>query len=363
MKGIRKILLQIHLYLGLTGAIFLVILGLTGSVMAFEGDIDHWLNPGQWYVKTASRTLPEQELIWKVEKQFAPARVRAIHVFREADLAHMLQMTDGAIVCVSPYDATILGRRTGPTKIQTLMGQIHQVHLRLAPDPRAMPGFAEIGKRIVSFAGLILCIMVPTGFILWWRTRRASIKWKGSWFRIFFDMHHAIGLYAGLFLFVAAVTGVLIGFDVGESTIYSMTHSARPNFAPPPRSTIVQGTAPISADEAAAIARRTMPDATVSDYQLPQNPKASYNIAMRVPEETSETVHSAVTIDQYSGKVLRVQNFLTDSPGYRVIRFNRSIHTGDVWGMPTHIVVSLSSLLLVAMVVTGVVIWWKKLAV
>ncbi len=39
----RKVVLQIHLYLGLLGAIFLVILGATGSVMAFEGDIDHWL--------------------------------------------------------------------------------------------------------------------------------------------------------------------------------------------------------------------------------------------------------------------------------------------------------------------------------
>src|SRR3989442_12048216 len=54
-------------------------------------------------------------------------------------------------------------------------------------------------------------------------------------------------------------------------------------------------------------------------------------------------------------------NFLTDSPGYRVIRFNRSIHTGDVWGTPGHILVSLSSLLLVVMVITGLVIWFKKL--
>jgi uncharacterized iron-regulated membrane protein len=46
-----------------------------------------------------------------------------------------------------------------------------------------------------------------------------------------------------------------------------------------------------------------------------------------------------------------------------VIRFNRSIHTGDIWNLPSHIFVSLSSLLLVVMVVTGLVIWWKKLAV
>jgi uncharacterized iron-regulated membrane protein len=58
-----------------------------------------------------------------------------------------------------------------------------------------------------------------------------------------------------------------------------------------------------------------------------------------------------------------VHNFLTDSQGYRVIRFNRSIHTGDIFGLPSHILVSVSSLLLVVMVVTGLVIWWKKLAV
>ncbi len=83
---------------------------------------------------------------------------------------------------------------------------------------------------------------------------------------------------------------------------------------------------------------------------------------LRVPEETSAAVHSSVTIDQYSGKVLQVHSFLMDSAGYRWIRFNRSLHTGDIWGLPGHLLTSLSSLLLVAMVFTGVVIWWKKLA-
>ena len=83
---------------------------------------------------------------------------------------------------------------------------------------------------------------------------------------------------------------------------------------------------------------------------------------MRAPEETSGIAHSTVTVDQYSGNVLQVHDFMTDSLGFRWIRFNRSIHTGDIWGLPGHIVVSLSSVLLVIMVATGVVIWWKKMA-
>jgi uncharacterized iron-regulated membrane protein len=94
----------------------------------------------------------------------------------------------------------------------------------------------------------------------------------------------------------------------------------------------------------------------------PLRAPGAYTVLMRVPEETSEAVHSSVTIDQYSGKVLVVHNYETESKGYRWIRFNRSIHTGDIFGLASHIVVSLSSLALVAMVITGFVIWWKKLA-
>ena len=117
------------------------------------------------------------------------------------------------------------------------------------------------------------------------------------------------------------------------------------------------------ADQAMEIARRAMPHATVAVMLRPLSVQGSYAFLMRVPEETSETVHSVVSIDQYSGKVVQLYDFMTDSLGYRWIRFNRSIHTGDIWGLPGHILVSLSSLLLVVMVVTGIVIWWKKLAV
>ena len=71
----------------MTAAIFLGILGLTGSIMAFEGDIDHWLHPSRWYVTLGPHWLPEAELIGKVERQFAPARVSAVEVPRQRNLA------------------------------------------------------------------------------------------------------------------------------------------------------------------------------------------------------------------------------------------------------------------------------------
>jgi uncharacterized iron-regulated membrane protein len=359
----RGVLLRVHLWLGLAAAIFLAILGLTGSVMAFETDIDHWLHPELFYVRVGARTLPEQELIRVAERRFAPARVAAVRVLRQPNLARVIQTTDGRSVFVNPYDGSVLGTVRGGFTVDGILGLIHQIHLRLVPDPRRAPHIAAAGKVVVSFAGLILCVLVPTGLILFWRTRRTTIKWSASWFRIFFDAHHVIGIYASLFLLVAALTGILIGFESGEQAIYAVTGSHPPEPLSEAQSSPVPGVAPINADRAIEVAHGAIVNATLAGLVVPLGPKAAWTVFLRVPEETSEYTYGRVAVDQYNGRVLQVRNLLTDSPGYRVIRFNRSIHTGDIWGMPSHIVVSLSSLLLVVMVVTGIVIWWKKLAI
>lgn len=361
--GWRGALLNIHLYLGLSAALFLVVLGLTGSIIAFETDIPHWLNAGLFYVRPLPDNLPEQELIRRVEGKFAPARVASVQVLRQPNLVRVMQLPGGLSVFIDPYTGRIQGSKTGGFASERNLGYIHQIHLRLIPDPRSAPQLSALGKTVVSFAGLLLCLLVPTGLLLFWRTRRTRVKWSASWFRISFDLHHVIGLYAGLFLFAAAFTGILIGFDAGERVIFALTHSERPAPRAPLTSAAAEGRPAIAVDQAIAIAHNIIPDASVDGYFLPRKPKDTMTILLRVPEETSGSPHSSVVVDQFSGQVLRVQNFRTDSEGYRWVRFNRSIHTGDIGGAPSRVVASLSSLLLVVMVVTGLVIWWRKLAI
>jgi len=360
----RKIVLTIHLYLGLAAGIFLAILGLTGSIMAFENDIDHWLHPDLWYVTPGRKLLPENDMVSIAENRFH-SRVLAIQFPRAANLAQLMQMTDGTAVYLNPYDGSVLGSKVGQDNSDRAIAYIHQIHLRLVPDPRAAPELAEIGKIVVTSAGLMVLVMVPTGAILWWRGKRLTVKFTATnfkipWHRVFHDSHQAIGIYAALFLTIASLTGVLIGF--GEKFFYAVTSSAPPARLRPMASTPVKGASPIMADQVLDIARQAMANATPSVMVRPLRAAGAYTVLMRVPEETSAAVHSSVSIDQYSGKVLVVHNYETESKGYRWIRFNRSIHTGDIFGLASHIVVSLSSLALVAMVVSGLVIWWKKLA-
>ena len=360
---LRRILLKTHLYLALAAAPFLVVLGLTGCVIAFEADIPHWLHPSLFYVRPGPAARPEQELIRDVEQRFAPVPVQSVQILRSPNLARVVQLQGGLSVFVNPYDGTILGSMRGGFPSDRIIQYIHQIHLRLVPDPRSTPRLAAIGKVVVSYAGAVLCLLVPTGLLLFWRTRRATVRWRGPWFRACFDLHHVVGAGASLFLLLAAVTGILIGFPSGERIIYAVTGSEAPRPLPPPRSTPGDGRTPLAIDQVLAVARAAMPDAEVTGYSLLRQPTGVVTVLLRVPGETSETVHSSVAVDQYSGAVLQARDFRTDSAGYCWIRFNRSLHTGDVWGTPTHIVAAASSLLLVVMVLTGLVIWWRKLAV
>ncbi len=358
--------MKIHLYLGLTAAIFLLILSVTGTVMAFEHDIDRWLHPGLWKAAPGHGLLPEDELVRNAEQTAAPARVAAVQISPRPDVAQLMQMTDRSTVFINPWTGKVNGRTFGTTATQRYIGYIHQLHLRLIPNPQAVGASVSAhGKLIVSFAGLILCLLVPTGLILWWRTRRATIHWSGSWFRISFDAHHVVGIYACVFLFIAAFTGVMVGFDFAEQQIYKVMHSPEPNRPRPPQASEAAGRTPISVDQAITAARNEVPSGDLIQVQIPTNPRTVYVVQFRAPNDPSvdSPIPLSVFVDPYNSEILRVQNLFAESPGYWGVRLNRAIHTGDYLGGVGHVVTSVSSLLLGVMVVTGLIIWWKKLAI
>ena len=151
-----------------------------------------------------------------------------------------------------------------------------------------------------------------------------------------------IGLYAGLFLWIAAFTGILIGFEFGEEAIYKITRSEGPTRPAP---VAVHCDARSQSDQyrsAMAAARQALPGAAIEIVQLPRNPKGVFFFVLRVPEETTGSPHSTVAVDQYTGKPLQVRDFRTDSRGLLLDPLQpRGPHGGPVrdCGSRDHVVV------------------------
>lgn len=344
----RKLLLALHLWTTLVAGVFIVILGVTGGVMAFERDLDRLFNASLFDVAPQpAASLSVATLQDIVQRRFAGSRVRAFSLPQRGDDAYVAHLDSGEEVFLNGYTGAILGSRSGPT----LLDRIHQLHIRLLAG--------KTGGTIMTIAGIVMLFLVLSGVILWWKYKRFTIKWNGSLFRMMFDLHNAGGISTLLFLLLLSATGVLIAFENPiVPWMYKVTGTTRiPRTLP---SAPGHGSAPIGPDEAVRIARAAQPGAAPLTIELAMAPDESYNVRMHVPEDRTPGGRSWVCVDQYSGKVLVTQDSRTAPLPMRAYLMTRQIHTGDVFGVPSRIVMSACSLFVTLQAFSGVVMWRKR---
>ncbi len=342
----RKLVFTLHLYVALIAGIFVVILGATGSIMAFEPEIDHLLHSKLSYVTPQGSAMSLAQIGDAVSKAYPGERIGGYLLSTSPDISTQVSLRKG-LVSVNQYTGEILGMRAGG---MDFLGYVHQLHLRLL-----IRNHSDSGKTIMSWAGVAMLFLLLTGLYLWWPLKRVSI---GSGKRFWFDFHNVVGIFSLVFLLMLTVTGMMIGFE--ETTVpmfYSLTGSApskNPQIPPPP-----PGVKPIPIDQAMDIARTALPGATPFQVSVP-GPKAAYQIRSRFPEDRTPGGRSRVIVDQYTGNVLFTESSRTAPAGTRMVIVNRALHTGDIFGIPSKAIVSLASLMAVLQLITGVVMWWKK---
>ncbi len=346
----RKLLFNVHLYLALLAGVFVLTLGLTGSIMAFEPELDHILHPRLSYVTPGARRLSLVEIGDAVQKAFPGERPGGFLLSPDANISVGVSTKRG-VVAVNPYTGEILGVRPNG---RDFLGYVHQLHLRLLISNRA-----DTGKTIVSWAAIAMLVLLVSGIYLWWPVKRMAINRRATGRRFWFDLHNAIGIFSLLFLLLLTCTGVMIGFE--ESTVplsYRLTNS-QPSKAPAPPAPPPAGAKPITPDRAMEIARNAIPGTFPFQINIP-GPKGAYQIRSRFPEDLTPGGRSRVIVDQYSGAVLFAEGSRTAPAGARIVIANRAIHTGDIFGIPSKFLMSLASLMAAAQVISGVLMWWKR---
>ena len=334
-------LLKLHRVGGVAAGLFLLILGVSGSVMAFSGEIDRLLHPSLFKV------VPEGQP--QSLSQLASSAASALHAGESIDTCLPSTGADASYsfivsrrhyriprqLFVDQYTGRVLGSLSG-LRFITIMKALHSI------------------AGVKGCSSLILAFLALSGLYLWWPGKRIKIGLSGNVQRLSFDLHNAIGLFSSLFLLLLAITGTYIAF---EPLFYAITHSkpvTEPAFSMPQ-----VGFQPVSLDLVAAAAKDTLPGATVLWIVIPRQPRAAYFAKMRFPEDRSDNGSSMVWIDQFSGKVLAVASSRTAPLGNKIQNMNLVIHTGAVFGNGGRAFTALVSLILVLQTVTGLQLWWN----
>ena len=358
-KKLHRFIIVLHQYIGLAVGLLLIVVGLTGSLLVFGSDLDHFLLHRQIgpIIPQGERVSVEVVLdqVRAEYKNQIDFKLDSVDMPRQPDEVYNVWLRSKeerwTVVSVHPYTAAILGTRQWE---QTLIGFLYRLHYELLAG--------EVGLKIVGIVALLLFMLSITGILLWsgWRKLISGfkIKWKAHRWRVSFDLHKVVGITVAVFLSMIAFTGFCWNFyEFAEPAIYAATLTPKPA---KPVSQLIAGQSPLKPTEILQKANIALPGAIDISLTLPDQPDGVYRVRKKLPQETEARGRSFVYLDQYSGKVVQLQNGLQPSLGDRVLNSFTLMHYGTFGGLPTRILYVFVGFAPLILFITGFVIWWYR---
>jgi uncharacterized iron-regulated membrane protein len=353
---LRTLVLTIHRSMGiLLGLVFLVI-GLTGSALVFYREINSWLNPQLMQVLPQGERLDIQVLINTVHSAFPHHPVHSIVFPRTPSGIYQMALefpreNEWLDIFLNPYTGAILGKQQWG---HTLISFIYSLHMSLL--------LKQGGDQIVGFCGLLLLVLVVSGLVVWpgWRNLVFGfwIRWKAPAPLLTYDLHKVGGLFSAVFLLLIAATGAAMVFSSQfQSLAYWLTNTPP---ITPPVSTVIANQAPIPLTEILRTADASLPEGATTLMLLPHDSDGVFEVYKKLPQDINYFGNSKVYIDQYSGKVLRVDNVFKLPLAAQMSNALLSLHNGTYGGLGMRCLYVFIGLVPPTLLITGIIMWRNR---
>jgi uncharacterized iron-regulated membrane protein len=346
---VRRLILNLHQSIALIAGAFMVLLAVTGSIIAFEPELDRILHPDVSYVKPGGRSQSLVEIGDAVSRKYGNDPIVAYLLSDSPRLPTQVILSRG-IVSVNQYTGEVLGVRT---RGQTFLGVVRALHVRLAAG--------DMGRSILKWSAVGMLLSLASGLYLWWPIKRVRIR--GPWWSrsFWFDLHNVIGICSLLPLLVLAGTGTVIGFEDDVASVLDKLAGARPVQSqqslsrPEPE----PGSTQITPDRAVAIACAQLPGAVPYRVQMPRF-GGVYVVALEYTDNRIGGERNSIAVDPWSGKIISESLATNLTTRERVMATNETIHTGNILGTPSRVIVVLASMLLLIQAASGLVMWLRR---
>jgi uncharacterized iron-regulated membrane protein len=340
----RGFLMWVHLVLGLTSCVLVAIVAVTGAYITFQVPLANWLTPTP-VLSGAPAALDAPAIVTAVEAQFEPRRVASVSL-GEGNRATTVRLGDRTTVFVDPSNSTIIGSRQGRfASLENLTNLMRRLHVNLVLGPK--------GRVIVTLATAEVLLLALTGLWLWWRKKQWQFRaLRGSIFRISWDLHSASGIWFLIPVLSMTVTGLLISMP---SPIYRVAGADPAPWLNPPNSVTAGSDAgdPVSLSRVLVAADSALPGA-IDRVVIPLGPAGAFGV-----HRTDKTVY----VDQFSGSVIEVRPDRSLTAADHAYEAVEELHSGALLGVPGIAIMTLGSLMLAVMTITGVVLGWKRLLI
>lgn len=368
----KKILFQLHWFFGISAGLVLAVMGVTGALYAFEGEIMRALNPDVLRVQVReSGVLPPAEVVPKIEAETGKT-VNGLWVDTRSDSAARVYFTPppgerrGPMRFFDPYTGELLAHPSG----EQFFGLMLQLHRFLA--------MGETGKQITGASTLALVFFCLSGLYLRWP--RKALNWRGwltlDWAKkgrsFNWDLHAVAGTWVLVFYLCAALTGLFWSYDWyrdGLNRLLADAPAGQQQGKPGERGGQRRGEGrqggrgmpapsgpPPVVDYAsvwAGLQQAGGPHMTAWNLRLPPVAGQPAQVFYLRDDAAHNRALNQLQIDPLTGKVGRHELYADKSFKAQLLASVYALHTGEYFGLPGRILMAAASITMPLFFITG----------
>ena len=349
-----------HLYLGLIAGLIVSVVGITGSILVFQDEIDQKMNPELFTVQANGTYKDYGEILPLVKKLYPELGAELIMINKGSEHPTYRILKDGykTEVFINPYTGEVLDSRP---RFGRFLGSVMDIHRSLM-----IPG---VGRYIVGAASLILLILSITGIRLWLPKKikqiksSLTVKFSSSFTQQNRSWHNILGVFTFPVVSMLSLSGCVFVLNILILPLMFMFAGSSPQilmniFGAKSNYSVEAQSLPLA--NILDSFQEVEPNATVTAIIFPKDSTRAYLINAQSPSKMAEGRKVLSTVDQYSGKILF--NSETDLPNvvHAYLSWIQPIHYGSFGGITTRISALIGGLIPLILTITGFFIWWPR---
>ena len=339
----NRTILKYHSYTGLLVGVFLFTMGISGSILVFQHDIEDSL--WEEYIHVGTTGEPDLDLgIKTIQQNYPNWDTRLIHFEANEALVFNLRKPDQRLfVFVHPTSGEIIKEIN---ELTTFTRWLLKFHYSLQAG--------VVGRMIVFVVGILFFISLLTGAYLYRKTILKTLFFRtrinNTTARSYYSsLHRIVGVWALIFNLLLVITGIFLSYSVVSASLKDPVMPTTPAVTASMEKVLKQ----ITTDN---------PDFDPSYIRLPSSDRGSaivYGFYNNDPFYFSEFTNS-FQVDYFSGEIVNVQkaqeiDVITQLSGSLL-----PLHFGNYGGIWTKILYSLVGLSGPFLSISGFFIWRKS---
>ncbi len=352
---IRKLLRNLHLFLGLSSSIIIFTVASTGCIYAFEEEIRNAIYQHLFYVnKSKGKSISIETAMGIAKAKYPKEKIKNVRIKSGSNSSYEIILKNKLSVYIDPFTGEFLGELN---KDKDFFGTVLKIHRSLLLD--------DFGKKITGVSALIFIFMLISGIVIWWPRNMKLLKHKffisskSPSFKMTYDMHSVLGFYASWIIIFTAITGTIWSFKWVEKSMYWMSGSVKEERKLHSESTQDKKTFPVNT--AYLLLASQFPNKIECFISLPEDSIGVFRFSFHQENNSFFKKTDHYVFDKNNYQLLRASLYNFSSLGDKIKATNLNIHTGKIFGLFGKVIVFLAALVTASLPITGFMMWRKKI--